>query len=363
VEVDFDESKWKLRELSEAAAACRSIDLTIMQTESQVDLADLGPVAASLRHLTCQASMYSFWGSLRGTTAFTSMSQLTSLHLALELIEGEEPWASLASLTGLQELYLEMSATGDPSPFSALTGLTSLKVWSIDELEQPPFRFSSLQPLSTLRQLQVLDLRHSACDATSLQGLAALSNLKQLVLMSCTTLGKLRSLEGISPGLIEFSIGGQSDLLSLAGLECCTSLEKLSLHSCGVSCLQPLRGLGSLKHLKMSRCSVTSLEGLNGMSLQSLSLQSCNYLTQLSGVENLSALKSLEVYHCVVTSLQPLSQLGEGLQKLLVDWCSRVRDKVLKLPHVRPTAHVVVRYSKVKEVVLAGGVTRAASNV
>jgi Leucine-rich repeat (LRR) protein len=165
-----------------------------------------------------------------------------------------------------------MSASGDPSPLSALTGLTSLYLKSLEQNaagDGAPFSFSSLQPLSTLQQLRELHLEGHACAATSLQGLSGLSSLKQLVLKSGAYRDKLKSLEGISPGLIDLSIAWESDLSSLVGIESCTSLKKLSLIECGVSSLQPLRGLSSIEHFKLvSECSLTSLEGLTSTSLQ-----------------------------------------------------------------------------------------------
>jgi hypothetical protein len=65
------------------------------------------------------------------------------------------------------------------------------------------------------------------------------------------------------------------------------------------------------------------------------------------------------VTHSGVTSLQPLSQLGEGLQILRVYGCTGVQEEVLELPHVQPTADVDVSCSNLREVVLAGGVRRA----
>jgi hypothetical protein len=95
------------------------------------------------------------------------------------------------------------------------------------------------------------------------------------------------------------------------------------------------------------------------MSLQSLSFRHClpcTYLGHLFGAEHFSAVESLVVKHCGVTSLQALSQLGEGLQSdLRVMWFSEVRDKVLELPQVHYTAMVLVGFSDVREVVLAGG--------
>jgi hypothetical protein len=351
------EDRLKLKDFSEAAAPCRSIDLILSHYSDQVvDLNDLSPVAGALQHFTCEPAM-SRCGSLRGLSALSSMSQLIVLNLCREDFGGEEPWESLAKLTSLQQLILSGYASGDPSPLSALTGLSSLYVESLgDEADDPaPFSFSTLQPLSTLQQLEVVHLDSHACAATSLQGLAGLSSLKTFGLSLSGN--SFRSLKGVSPGLTEIFLTHASNLVNLVGIEGCTSLEKMWLQDCGVSSLQPLLSLSNLKELEVVNCQLSSLEGLNCMSLQSLRLIYCEELAHLSGAEHFSALESLVVENCGVTSLQALSQLGEGLQELRVLWCNKVRDEVLELPHVQDTAIVHVRFSgNVKEVVLAGGV-------
>jgi Leucine-rich repeat (LRR) protein len=356
VRVDVSENWLKLRDFSDAAAPCKSIDLTLGHFPSEgVDLSDLEPLAGSLHSLICRPG-YMESDSLRGASALSSMSHLTALHLTNEDLGRQEPWGLLAKLTSLQQLSLNVSANGDPSPLSALTGLTYMSIDSVklEEDGPTPFSFSSLQPLSTLQQLEVLQLGCYACAATSLQGLAGLSNLLRLTVAGYGV--KLRSLVGISPRVIDVSIKVAPNLVSLAGIEGCTSMEKLSLmHNSGVSCLQPLKGLSSLKELVVYECALTSLEGLNGLSLQSLSLTYCSSLSHLSGVEHLSALRSLLLEYCGVTSLQPLSQLGEGLQRLTVVSCLKVQERVLKLPYVQPTAVVSVGESNVREVVRGGG--------
>jgi Leucine-rich repeat (LRR) protein len=166
--------------------------------------------------------------------------------------------------------------------------------------------------------------------------------------------GRLQTLEGISSGVEDLFISNAATLACLAGIESCTYMEKLSLTTCGVSSLEPLRGLSHMKELLVSHCCVTSLEGLGSMPLEALRLIHCHALTNLSGVGRLSSLQSLEVMYCDVTSLQPLSELGEGLEELRVSYCKRVQEEVLGLPGVKSTADVVVRGSKVR-VVLAGG--------
>jgi Leucine-rich repeat (LRR) protein len=360
VGVVVGENMMKLKDFSEATAPCAPIDLTVYHFSDEVlDLSDLDAVAGSLRGLRCSNREDWTHGSLRGTSVLNSMSQLTALDLDCEEIQTEELWGLLAKLTSLQRMSLELKASGDPSPLSALTGLTYLHLLSSErEVNyQKPFSFSSLESLSTLQQLEVLYLGWS-CAATSLQGLAGLSNLKQLDILSSFNDNELVSLEGISHGVVEFSIAFSTNLVSLAGIEDCTSMEKLTLEECGVSSLQPLRGLSSMKQLTVSHCCLTSLDGLDSMSLQSLDLDSCSSLTYLSGVKHISALKSLKMRGCGVTSLQPLSQLGEGLSELHVCVCCEVQEEVLELPHVLPTADVALRCSNVREVVLAGGVRR-----
>jgi hypothetical protein len=358
VEVHVSEGSLKLKDFCEAAAPCKSIDLTIGHAPNQVfDMSDLEPVTRSLHSLLCGRGILTS-GSLRGASTLNSMSHLTALHLDGEDFTEEEPWGLLAKLTGLQRLELRVGASGDPSPLSALTGLTYLDIerLGLDALDGPePFSFSSLQPLSTLLQLEELLLGSHTCAATSLQGLAGLSSLRRLILNDAD---KLRSLEGISPGVTEFSIRYGRDLECLAGIEGCTGMERLSFHHCGVSSLQPLWGLSNMKLLEVFWCCLTSLEGLTRIPLLSLSLVYCKSLASLSGGEYLSALKSLDVTECGVTSLQPLSQLGQGLLRLRVLGCKKVQEVVLELPHVKPTADVLVSRSNVKEVMLAGGVRK-----
>jgi hypothetical protein len=346
MEVSISKKRLKLQDLSEAVAPCRSLDLTISHhfDEYPVDLADLAPVAGTLRCLTCQSTGAENPGrmrgqpkSLRGSSAFSSMSQLTALELRSEFFTNEEPWGFLANLTSLGDLRLSVSATGDPSPLSALTRLSSLDLCSLwREPNVPvPFSFSSLQPLSTLEQLEVLSLTFpDACTLTSLQGLAGLSSLKQLGLAYPSS---LKSLEGMPPGVVDFSITNAPDV-TFSGIEGCTSMKKMWVGQCGVSSLQPLKDLSSLTELYVYRCGLTSLEGLNGMSLQSLTLSICTSLTDLSGAAHLTALTSLEVEGCGVTSLGPLSQLMEELQKLKMQQRGDVQKEVLELPHTLPTA-------------------------
>jgi hypothetical protein len=183
MEVEISNARLKLRDFSQAAAACRSIDLTIKHLSDHfevLDLSDHAAVAGSLHHLTCQPIEWED-GSLRGTSTLKLMSQLTALNCNRDDLGREDPWGILAMLTSLQRLHLQVGASGDPSPLSALSGLTYLSLESlkpeVDDLT--PFTFSSLQSLSTLQQLEELHLGEHACAFTSLHGLLQISSMSR----------------------------------------------------------------------------------------------------------------------------------------------------------------------------------------
>jgi hypothetical protein len=343
-----------LREVVEAAAPCKSIKLYVQYGDVPMDLAELAPLAGSLEWMQCVDEGY---GSdyLIGLNSLSSLQQLTYLCLDSQDFTHEQPWDHLAKLTSLKQLSAEVYATGDPSPLSALTGLSSLhrSRRNPDDSDADPFSFSSLQPLSMLRQLQTLQLGSGACTATSLQGLAGLRKLRKLEIS-----GNLRSLEGISSGVTQLLLKDASDG-SLAGIERGISLREVALHQCGVSSLQPLTGLRRLLILDVLECPLVSLESLCGVQLRELSLRRCTSLALLSGIEKLTGLLWLYLDDCDVTNLQPLSQLGSRIEEIHVRWCKKVHEVVLELPHLQPTAKVSMYESSVRKVVLAGGVVRA----
>jgi hypothetical protein len=357
VDVYVNEDKLKLRRFVEAAAHCRSIGLSIESHHLEVNLADLAPLAGSLDYVICDCGFDMDPGRLSSLSVLT-IHQLTSLCLECVDFTNEQPWSQLAKLTTLNQLSLQVCASGDPSPLSALTRLSSLRIYSPVGILADPFSFSSLQPLSTLQHLETLELHWDTCTATSLHGLAGLCKLTELKIS-----GGLRSLEGIGSGVIDLKVACASDFVSLGGLESCSSMKRLALAFCKVSSWQPLKGLSSIEHLHLQFCGLTSLEALCGLpstSLQSLTLYSCKAFLSLSGIEQLTALTTLSISKCQsVTSLSPLSQLGEGLQSLTVKNCSLVQEVVLQLPRVQITADVSMVCSNVREVVLAGGVRRA----
>ena len=156
-------------------------------------------------------------------------------------------------------------------------------------------------------------------------------------------------------------IGHAERFQDLSGIDVVAGLKELFLNDCKIASLQPLAGLCGLERLQLVRCPLSSLGGLEGTlttSLQSLKLSLCMSLRQLSGLENLCALRQLTISNCGVTSLQPLAELTGVLVKVNIGYCRSVKEEVLELPYIQPTANLRVWCSNVREVVLAGGVRR-----
>ena len=239
----------ELQDFCEAAARCRSLDLTVRgSSEVPLNMAALGPVAGSLVELGLNLEPSS--PEMESVSSLSLLSRLTSLSLGFPTFSAEEPWNHLVGLTNLKQLTLWVAASGDPSPLSALTGLSALDLHSYGRpLMQgglsPPCTFSSLQPLSTLQQLVKLELCIEACSATSLHGLAELTSLETLRLHA----PMLEGLEGMSTGLTSLYIYKAPQLHSLAGIGQLHGLQDLSVLSSGVTCLHPLAALGSLEDL------------------------------------------------------------------------------------------------------------------
>ena len=366
--IHSDPGGLKLQDFCEAAAPYRFLDLTGRSSSEQpLEMGALNPVARSLVRLNMKSTHFFIRRKLESVSSLSLLSQLTSLSLDDFHFASEEPWVHLAALTNLKQLSLGIAASGDPSPLSALTGLSSLELRSYKQAAMEgvldgllrPCTFSSLQPLSTLQHLVELELKNKACSATSLHGLAELSSLKAVSLDA----PMLRSLAGVNTGLTSLAIHGAALLGSLARIEHLQGLECLHMLGSGVTSLQPLAALPQLGDLRMGG-SFTSLAGLEGnlcTSLHTLTLQGCLLLRELSGIEGLTALQYLEIKMSRVTSLQPIGQLVGGLEQLHLWYCDKVEQEVLELPHIQPTAVISIIGSTIKEVLLAGGVRRRVS--
>ena len=341
-----DTPEWDFTDLLGAAASCRSLNLTgygsIRSKPGRVPY-DIG-----------------------GFTGMSGLTQLTALKLH-NFDMYEDPWVILAALINLRQLGCDLISDVDPSPLTALTKLTCLRISSTGRYhiengqgeEFAPFCFSSLQPLSALQQLQKLELDGGAYSGTSLKGLAGLPQLREFK----QDYGHLLSLEGLGPGITSLSLWSVP-FSSLDGVEAATSLQRLVLYDIRPPMLNPLASLSTLTELSITGnddpandSQLITLRHLEGScsSLQHLLLNRCPNLQSLAGVEQLCNLNMLYLIVCNVTSLQPLAQLT-GLTTLYIENCKDVVDQCLELPHLKPEAVLTVSGTPV-EIVRAGGVT------
>ena len=337
-DVTVDSEELTLQSLSEALAPCEALHLTIYHRSLEnFDMSGLGAVSSCLVKLNMNGDLFDASDSadLRGVTTIACLTKLTRLTLANYNCTSEELWPSLAALSNLKDLQLTgmVTAHGDPSPLSALTGLTSLYIGSGNEVGD-----ALISSFSTMQQLEWLGLMSAACSATSLHGLAGLSNLRSLYI--CPAL-ELVSLEGLPGGLEDLSLIDLRAVENMAGLENLSFLRSLRILWCGDASLHRLSMLSKLSTLcifggpAQGYGSLSCLEGIEGLGkcLKSLQLRHCMSLHSLSGIEGLTALEDLEVESCGVTSLQPLAGLvAPGLRKIVVVDCSGVKEGQLVLP-------------------------------
>ena len=246
---------------------------------------------------------------------------LVQLHLEnIVMIRNVENVSSLALLSQLSSLRLQEVDFGAEEPWIHLVGLTNLK------------------------QLSLWVAAPGDCS-----GLSALTRPSSLALRSY----------GVDHEDLEVIPYTFSSLQPLSTLQ---QLEELELHeeACSATSLHGLAELSSLKTLMLEGPMLKSLQGIS-TGLTSLAIERAPQLVSLAGFEGLTALQQLSLFECGVTSLQPIGQLVGGLKELKVTNCYSVQEDVLELPHIQPTADVSVEDSNVEEVVLAGGVRRAAA--
>jgi len=150
-----DSQELTLESLSEALAPCKALELRIAHPSiTDLDVSSLVAVNSCLVTLDSNGS----FADLRGVATLACLTKLTGLTLDNYSCTVEEPWPALAALSNLKDLQLKVYAFGDPSPLSALTGLTSLYISSHNVVDNALVSsLSSLQPLSTLQQLVRLE--------------------------------------------------------------------------------------------------------------------------------------------------------------------------------------------------------------
>lgn len=143
-------------------------------------------------------------------------------------------------------------------------------------------------------------------DATVYTDLAYLSSLKKLTftnmtLDSLSCLQNLTALENLSFTGCRFPAEELNILASL------TSLQRLTMDSCGLSTIAALADVKTLTYLNINNNTIRNLEALSGMTnLQELYLNH-NALTSLSALGGLTNLAVLDVSYNSLTAITPIS--------------------------------------------------------
>ena len=105
---------------------------------------------------------------------------------------GNEALVHLASLSALQELYLDFTQVSDLSPLAGLSNLRVLKLWRT--------KVADIAPLTSLSNLQVLDL--ATTRVADISPLACLSHLQSLYLFDTRVSdAQVEELKAAIPGL------------------------------------------------------------------------------------------------------------------------------------------------------------------
>ena len=232
----------------------------------------------------------------------------------------------LASLTGLQSLYVSGADVSDLGPLATLTGLQALDISRTKVSALTPLarlrglkslavfdtQVSDLAPLASLTGLHTLfGWRTAVSDLAPLERLSGL----QMLFVSSTPVWNLAPLASLT-GLLQLDISSTqiSDLVLLTAL---TGLQKLFVSATAVSDLAPLVSLTGLETLHASKtqiCDLTPLATLTG--LQHLYVAGIQVPT-LAPLAQLTGLQQLDVSYTPVSDLAPLVRLT-GLQLLNV---------------------------------------------
>lgn len=295
----------------------------LMLRENQIK--DIGPLSGltQLMHLDLSGNQIEDAEPLSGLTnlktlllsdnqiAFeTALSKLTGLE-TLRLDHNR--LNSISWLAGLRELR-ELTIRGNDiitglSAISRMTELQNLDIGELGELDT-----SNLTVLKNLTKLQFLDAGGTLVQDIS--ALAGLTDLQELNLDGIP-IEDLTPLSGLN-GLSVLSLNGSASQEGLSALGTLTSLNTLSLKSCGITNLDALNVLaqqGKLTTLDVSGNNISDLHPLVGMKLIRLNL-SGNAISDLTPLSEIKTLYELNLESNAVSDLTPLAAL-ENLTTLL----------------------------------------------
>ncbi len=231
----------------------------------------------------------------------------------------------VASLTQLEELYVESRNLSDISPVAELNNLKKLSFnWcavddiqtlgglsSLEYLDLSCNNISSIDMLKNLTSLKALEL-----DRNYMRDISPISNLTDLEYLRMEACGTIPDLSPISSlkKITKLRIGDNSftDLSPLIGLENLYYLEATSVKYRDITPLSQLSNLVYLNALNNNISDVSALAGLKN--LQHLDL-CCNAITSVDSLGDLNNLRYLDLSANQVADISSLSRLT-GLYEL-----------------------------------------------
>ena len=262
----------------------------------------------------------------------------SGLRAAVERALGKPAGAAISAedLKPLTQLRANGARVRDLTGLEQATGLESLSLRSNDLVD--------LSPLSGLASLRTLDLSYNhVVDLSPLSGLSALS----WVDLSNNPLRDISPLSGLTrcrhlflnytsvdfdqvhalpciDKLLSLGLAGVG-VRNLAGLEKALSLRRLELRGNGfISDVSALANLAALRQLDLSDNAVENIGPLRGLvRLNSLMLNS-NRIADLSPLANMTSLTLLDLRENSIDDLEPLSELVSLQRLYLAD--NRVSD-------------------------------------
>lgn len=217
------------------------------------------------------------------------------LHTAQELLHRGDRTLRTDELWGIEELTLpeDLTETADLRYFTGMTKLSGSKLGELD------YSFLSAMP-----ELRYLDLEECVLTAENLEQISACPKLEVLILANCglsnvNVLGQMKTLRVLD--LSENSIGALDGLLELS------ALDELYLGHNALTGFPVLRGLSSLRVLDLSYNALEYVSGLSGCTtLQRLNV-SHNRLVSLMPLSALTELVWLDASHNKLTDAAPLA--------------------------------------------------------
>lgn len=301
-------------EIAQAVAQRLGKDVRSIQTEDLLQIDSLilagNRVLDQWEDLTFYASdlqsssgTITDFGTLSSLADFAYMPNLRTLALCNQQIVDLSPLAGLP----LERLDLHGNQITDLSPLSSCTALQAVRI-----SENP---ITTLSPLANCPMLIMVNASRTLLpSAESIRGLQA---LQTLYLLDCQTLDDISDLKSCE------SLQGLSlwpcNARQLAEITQLTNLRWLSLWQPeGLTSLQPFAALHGLEGLFLDSDKLQSLAGIECFtSLQHLTLFNTP-VTDLSPLTKLHSLRALELHHVSPRSWEPLSRI-DSLQTVICD--------------------------------------------